>query len=129
MVLGLGTDLTVISRVEAARARFGERFLHRLFTPRERTECLRLPLEQQAQALAARFAAKEATMKALGTGYRQGVKFREIEVYHEPSGRPRLRLEGVSAEYARRLGVAASHVSLTHDGNFALAVVVMEGPG
>lgn len=128
MVVGLGTDLVVIARIKHLLERHGERFLTRVFTPREREECLSRP--QVPQALAVRFAAKEATMKALGTGYRQGVKFQEIEVYHLPSGQPQLRLSGVAAEHARRLGATRPHVSLTHDGGLGHAVVILEGePG
>jgi len=125
LIIGIGTDLVVASRIERLVERHGERFLLRIFTPREREESL--ARRRWGEALAVRFAAKEAVMKALGTGYRQGVKFQEIEVFHHPSGKPDLRLAGVTAEYARRLGVTAAHVTLSHDGDLALAVVVLEG--
>jgi holo-[acyl-carrier protein] synthase len=126
MIIGLGTDLTVCARIQHLVERHGDRFLERVFTPLEREECLRRK-EGWAEALAARFAAKEAVMKALGTGYRQGVKFQEIEVFHHRSGKPDLRLSGVTAEHAARLGVEGMYVSLTHDGGLAMAVVVFEG--
>jgi holo-[acyl-carrier protein] synthase len=125
MIIGIGTDLTVIARIEHLVARHGDRFLLRVFTPYEREECSRRQAGY-AEALAARFAAKEAVMKALGTGYRQGVKFQEIEVFHHRSGKPDLRLSGVTAAYAAGLGVEGMFVSLTHDGGLALAVVVLE---
>ena len=128
MIIGIGTDLAVIARIQRLAEKYEDRFLRRVFTAHEREECFRR--QQWAEALAARFAAKEALMKALGTGYRQGVKYQEIEVFHHPSGKPELRLQGVTADYAARLGVTSMHVTLTHDGGLALAVVVLEGaPG
>jgi holo-[acyl-carrier protein] synthase len=126
MILGIGTDITVTERIARLVERHGDRFLLRIFTPLEREECFRWKTTWDA-ALAARFAAKEAVMKALGTGYRHGVKFQEIEVFHHRSGKPDLRLSGTTAEHARRLGVESMFVSLSHDGGLALAVVVLEG--
>jgi len=125
LIIGIGTDVVVASRIQRLAERYGDRFLLRIFTVREREECFRR--QHWGEALAVRFAAKEAVMKALGTGYRQGVKFQEIEVFHHPSGKPDLRLAGVTAEHAQRLGVTAAHVSLSHDGDLGLAVVVLEG--
>ena len=127
MILGLGTDLVVIARIERLVEKHGDRFLLRIFTAGEREECLRR--QQWAEALAARWAAKEAVMKALGTGYRRGVKYQEIEVFHHPSGRPDLRLHGTTAEYAASLGVRSMHLTLSHDGGHAIAVAVLEGGG
>jgi holo-[acyl-carrier protein] synthase len=126
LIIGIGTDLVEIKRVERIIQRYGERFLERIFTERERAECGRRP-QQQAEAFAARFAAKEAAMKALGTGYRQGVVFRDIEVRHQPSGKPELLFSGLARERAVALGTSSAHVSLTHDGGNALAVVILEG--
>ena len=126
MILGIGTDLTVTERIARLVERHGDRFLLRVFTPREREECFRWR-QTWAAALAARFAAKESVMKALGTGYRQGVKFQDIEVFHHPSGKPDVRLSGATAEHARRLGVESMFVSLTHDGGLAVAMVIFEG--
>lgn len=125
MIIGIGTDLVVIARIERLAEQYGDRFLRRVFTERERTDCL--ARKRSGEALALRWAAKEATMKALGTGYRQGIVFSEIELFHHPSGKPDLRLYGRTAEYARRLGVTTWHVTLSHDGNLGLAVVVLEG--
>jgi holo-[acyl-carrier protein] synthase len=125
VIIGLGTDLVVVERIQRLAEKYGDRFLLRVFTPGEREECYRR--QRWAEALAARFAAKEAVMKALGTGYRQGVKYQEIEVFHHPTGKPDLRLHGTTAEHAARLGVQTMHLTLTHDGGLAVAVVVFEG--
>lgn len=124
MIIGIGTDLVVVERIQRLAEKYGDRFLWRVFTAREREECYRR--QRWAEALAARFAAKEAVMKALGTGYRQGVKYQEIEVFHHPTGKPDLRLSGTTAGHAASLGVETMHVTLTHDGGLAIAVVVFE---
>lgn len=123
MVAGVGVDLVVVGRVEAALKRWGERLKGRLFTSREREEAARSP--HPSASLAARFAAKEAFLKALGSGLFQ-VPFREIEVIREPSGRPRLELHGSAAGLCREKGVKGVHLSLSHDGGVAIAVVVLE---
>jgi holo-[acyl-carrier protein] synthase len=125
LIIGIGTDLVVISRIQRLYELHGDRFLLRIFTERERLECLRR--KQPGEALALRWAAKEAVMKALGTGYREGVVFHDIEVYHHRSGKPDLRFTGPTAERARCLGVTGSYVTLSHDGDMAIAVVVLEG--
>ena len=125
MIIGIGTDIAVISRIQRLYEVHGDRFLCRIFTERERAECLRRKLP--GEALALRWAAKEAVMKALGTGYRQGVVFHDIEVHHHPSGKPDLRFTGPTAELAARMGVTGSFVTLSHDGDLAIAVVVLEG--
>ncbi|HEY3397472.1 MAG TPA: holo-ACP synthase [Armatimonadota bacterium] len=125
MIIGIGTDLVVISRVEALIERHGDRYLNRIFTARERAECL--SRKRSAEAFALRWAAKESVMKALGTGYRRGVIFQDIELFHHASGKPDLRFSGPTADLARSLGVTSSYVTLTHDGDFGLAVVVLEG--
>jgi holo-[acyl-carrier protein] synthase len=125
LIIGIGTDIVLISRVERLYELYGDRYVGRIYTEREWAECLRR--KRVGEALALRWAAKEAVMKALGTGYRQGVIFRDIEVFHHPSGKPDLRLAGPTAEHARRLGVTGAYVTLSHDGDLALAVVVLEG--
>jgi len=122
MILGLGTDLVVIARVEDLVSRHGERFLHRVFTPRERTECLRRA--RPAIHLAARVAAKEAAMKALGTGWSLGVRWLDVEVQSAGDTPPTLRLDGVARTRAEARGVRETLVSLSHDGGYALAVVM-----
>jgi holo-[acyl-carrier protein] synthase len=124
MVLGLGSDVIEIARIEASIARFGERFLERVFTPAEIAYCQ--GKKQAAESFAARFAAKEAAAKALGTGISQGIVWQEIEVRREESGRPALHWSGRALELARALGVRRSLLSLTHGREIALAVVVVE---
>lgn len=124
MIVGLGLDIAEIDRIEAAITRHGAPFLERLFTPDEVAYCERF--KNRYERYAARFAVKEAAMKALGTGWSRGVRWQDIEVTREPSGRPGLRLEGVAREFADRLGVKQISVSITHSGNLALAQVIFE---
>ena len=124
MVVGVGTDLMEIARIQQSIARFGDRFLVRVFTPREIEYCQRK--KNAAESFAARFAAKEAGAKALGTGISHGVGWLELEVTREPSGKPSLELKGRAAQRARALGVTHISLSLTHSRDVALAVVIME---
>jgi holo-[acyl-carrier protein] synthase len=124
MIVGLGLDISEIDRIEAAIKRHGGPFLERLFTPAEVAYCE--SHKGKYERYAARFAAKEAAMKALGTGWSRGVRWRDIEVTREPSGKPTLRLEGVAAEIAKRMGVKNISLSITHSGNLALAEVIFE---
>jgi holo-[acyl-carrier protein] synthase len=125
MIVGTGIDLIEIQRIQHSIDRFGERFLNRVYTASEQAYCLRKRLA--AESFAARFAAKEAGAKALGTGISHGVNWLEIEVVREPSGRPTLRFLGRAAEIAARMGVAHAAVSLTHTKELAMASVVLEG--
>jgi holo-[acyl-carrier protein] synthase len=124
MIVGLGLDIAEVDRIEAAIGRHGTPFVERLFTPAEVAYCEQH--KNRFERYAARFAAKEAAMKALGTGWRHGIRWRDIEVTNEPSGKPTLRLAGVAAEFAARLGVKSISLSLTHSGNLALAQVIFE---
>jgi holo-[acyl-carrier protein] synthase len=124
MVVGVGTDLIEIARIAQSVERFGERFLVRVFTPSEIAYCQRK--KNAAESFAARFAAKEAGAKALGTGISRGVGWLELEVGREPGGRPLLQLSGRAAERAHEMGVRKVSLSLTHSRDVALAVVVME---
>lgn len=124
MIVGMGTDLCEIRRVERSIERFGDRFLERIFTAGEIAYCM--SKKSFAESFAARFAAKEAGAKALGTGISHGVSWQELEVRRAPSGRPSLQLSGRAAELAARLGVETISLSLTHTGDMALAMVVME---
>jgi holo-[acyl-carrier protein] synthase len=124
MVVGVGTDLIEIARIQQSIARFGDRFLRRVFTPGEIAYCQ--CKKNAAESFAARFAAKEAGAKALGTGISQGISWLELEVARQPGGRPTLHLSGRAAQRARQLGVATVSLSLTHSKDIALAVVVME---
>ncbi|MBI4537216.1 MAG: holo-ACP synthase [candidate division NC10 bacterium] len=122
MILGLGTDLVAISRLEAILTRHRDRFLERVFTLAEREDCL--DRARPASHLAARLAAKEAAMKALGTGWGQGVRWQDIEVRSTGRRPPSLRLSGAARQEAERQGVRQALVSLSHDGDYAMAVVV-----
>ncbi len=119
-----GVDLIEIERVARAVARHGERFLGRIFTPGERSDC-----GDRVESLAARFAAKEAVAKALGTGaWREGVCWTDMEVRRDPAGGPpRLLLHGRAAAVAQELGLVEWSVSLSHDRTHAIALVVALG--
>jgi len=125
MIIGIGIDLVEIARMEKAIARHPERFVQRVFTEREQLECANRP--QPAMNYSARFAAKEAFLKAVGLGLRAGMRWREVGVVHEPSGKPSLAVQGRAAERLRELGAEHVHVSLTHTDNHACAVVILEG--
>ena len=124
MILGTGVDICEVPRIEAAITRHGRRFLERVFTEREIAYA-----ESKAnryERYAARFAAKEAGMKALGTGWRGGIAWRDFEVANLASGRPTLRFHGKAAEIATKLGVAQVALSITHTKDQALAMVIVE---
>jgi holo-[acyl-carrier protein] synthase len=124
MILGMGTDLAEVDRIRQNVARFGDRFLARIYTPGERAYAL--SKANSAERLAARFAAKEAAMKAIGTGWSGGVTWKDFEVVNERSGRPTLRLTGVAGRLARDMGMARVTLSLTHTSALAMAVVIIE---
>ena len=125
MIVGTGTDLTEIARVQEAIRRYGDRFLHRIFTAEEIRYCQR-KRHSAAESFAARFAAKEAGAKALGTGIAKGVSWREIEVAHLPGGRPTLLFYGRARERAAAMGAHAVHLSLSHGREIAVAMVILE---
>ena len=124
MIVGLGLDIAEVDRIEAAILQHGAPFIERLFTPNEAAYCE--SHKNRYERYAARFAAKEATMKALGTGWRHGIRWRDIEVARERGGKPTIRLEGVAREFAERLGVKHISLTITHSGNLALAQVIFE---
>ncbi len=124
MILGIGTDLAEVHRIKDSVSRFGDRFLNRIYTVREREYAM--AKANAAERLAARFAAKEAGMKAIGTGWSRGVTWKDFEVVNEPSGRPTLKLSGVALEIAGSIGVARISLSLTHTQSMSLAVVILE---
>lgn len=126
MILGLGIDVIEVKRVEASLARFPERFEKRVFTAAEREYC-RARKSKAAESFALRWAAKEAVAKAMGTGIRGGVDFADIEVAADRLGRPSIRLHGGAAAAARKRGIETFHVSLTHEGDLAVAFAVAEG--
>ncbi len=124
MIIGIGVDIVEIERIRDLRARQGERFHEKIFTPAEVEYCL--ARKQADQHFAARFAAKEAVMKALGTGWAKGVTFKNIEVVRAGDASPRLLLHGPTAEIAAQKGVQRFHLSLTHSDLYAVAQVVLE---
>lgn len=124
MILGSGIDLAEVSRIREAIERHGARFLERIYTPGEIGYVARKA--NRYERYAARFAAKEAGMKALGTGWKRGVRWRDFEVMNLPTGRPTLRLHGVAAEIAARQGVRNIALSLTHTAELGMAFVVFE---
>ena len=125
MIIGIGVDIAEVWRVKAAIERHGERFLSRVYTPLEIAYCKRH--KNSFERFAARFAAKEAAMKALGTGWRNGVTWRDFEVANAPSGKPCLRLSGKGEEIYRGLRATNLAVSLTHTAEYAFAEVIIEG--
>jgi holo-[acyl-carrier protein] synthase len=124
VIAGLGVDMEEIGRVGDAIKRHGRTFLERIFTPAEIAYCERH--RDAVERYAGRFAAKEATMKALGTGWGKGVRWRDIEVTRQPGGRPTIVLHGVAREHAERMGARHVSLSITHTGNFAFAEVILE---
>ncbi len=125
MIVGIGIDLVEIARMDKALARHPERLVQRVFTPTEQRECANRP--HAAMHYAARFAAKEAFLKAVGLGLRGGMRWRDVGVVHAPSGKPSLEVKGRAAERMRELGADHAHVSLTHTDGHACAVVILEG--
>jgi len=125
MIAGLGLDIVSIERVGAMLERHGGRAKARLYTETERAYCESMP--KPVLHYAARFAAKEAFVKALGTGFSSGLRWRDIGIVHDERGKPELVVEGTAAEAMRGRGADRAHVSLTHDPLHAAAVVVLEG--
>ena len=124
MIVGTGIDIAEVDRIAESITRFGDRFLHRIYTEGEIRYC-----ESKAnrfERYAARFAAKEAAMKALGTGWNHGVRWRDIEVTRQSGGRPTLVFHGKAAEFAARLGATNIALSLTHTVAQAMAQVILE---
>ena len=124
MIVGVGTDLIEIARVGGSILRFGDRFLHRVYTLGEIAYCT--ARKSSAESFAARFAAKEAGAKALGTGISRGVSWREFEVVRERGAAPQLLLHGRAAEIAAHRGITHLSLSLTHTREMAMAVVIAE---
>ena len=124
MIVGLGADLVEIARVARLLERRGTRAARRILTPAELEEFA--AAARGAQFLARRFAAKEAAVKALGTGFREGIGLRQIEVGHDRRGRPVLALHGAARARLEALGARRAHLTLSDERGFALAVVVLE---
>ena len=121
-IVGTGLDATEIVRVEQTIERFGDRFLQRVFTDREIAYCQRR--RRPGPHFAARFAAKEAAMKALGTGHSQGVLWRDVEVVRR-GGPPQLEFHGGASRRFHAIGASSSHLTLTHSQDLALAHVLL----
>ena len=124
MILGTGIDICEVARIGESITRFGHRFLARVFTKDEIRYCQ--SKKNSVERFAARFAAKEAAMKALGTGASRGVTWTSIEVGHAPGGRPIIRLHGAAAQIAEQARVRHISLSVTHTESQALAMVIFE---
>lgn len=124
MIVGTGIDIAEVPRIADSISRFGDRFLNRVFTEGERQYCERKA--NRIERYAARFAAKEAGMKALGTGWNHGVRWRDIEVVRKPGSRPTIVFHGRAAEFAARLGAVNVSLSLSHTAEQAIAHVILE---
>ncbi len=124
MIVGTGIDIVEVPRVGAAIARFGDRFLRRIYTAAEIRYCD--SKINRIERYAARFAAKEAALKAIGTGWKRGVAWTEVEVTREAGGRPTIAFSGKAAEFAKRLGAKRASVSLSHTAEQAIAQVILE---
>lgn len=124
MNVGVGIDVIQNDRIAESLKRFGERFLRRIYTDGETQYCQ--SCARPEIHFAARFAAKEAAFKALGTGWSGGVRWKDVEVRRLASGQPELLLHGAALERASALGSTRYHVSLTHDHTVSAAVVILE---
>jgi len=125
MILGIGIDLVEVEEIKKVIERWGERFLGRVYTEREREYCEGRGCPYLT--FAGRFAAKEAFFKAMGTGWSGGMRWRDVEVLNASNGRPEVLLHGRAAQAAEDKGVKAIHVSISHDRDHAVAVVMLEG--
>jgi len=123
MIFGIGTDIVRVARIEQSLARYGERFARRILTDAEFTDFQKIT--RPAQFLAKRFAAKEATAKAMGTGFRNGLSLRHIGVAHDANGKPELKFSGVAADFLDRYSIRNAHISLTDEKEYAVAFVTL----
>ena len=124
MIVGTGIDIVEVPRVAQAIERFGDRFLQRIFTAGEIEYCR--SKRNAAERFAARFAAKEAALKAIGTGWKKGVAWTDVEVRREPGGRPTIHFSGGAAKHASALGTKRVSLSLSHTAELATAQVILE---
>jgi holo-[acyl-carrier protein] synthase len=124
MIVGTGVDLAEVPRIRASIERYGTRFVNRIYTAGEIAYVERKA--NRYERYAARFAAKEAGMKAIGTGWKRGVTWQDFEVANLPSGKPTLRLHGVAADIAAKLGVRNISLSITHTSELGMAHVILE---
>lgn len=124
MIVGTGIDIAEVARIRHTIERFGDRFLQRIFTADEMKYCD--SKANRVERYAARFAAKEAAMKALGTGWNRGVRWRDCEVARSPGRRPTLAFHGKAGEFAAKLGVRNAALSISHTAEQAIAQVILE---
>ncbi len=124
MIVGTGIDIAEVPRISAAIERFGQRFIARIYTEAEIRYCD--SKANRFERYAGRFAAKEAGMKALGTGWNYGVRWRDVEVLRQPGQRPTIVFHGRAAEFAQKLGVVNASLSITHSADQAFAQVILE---
>ena len=124
MIVGSGIDIAEVPRIRRVIERFGDRFIERIFTEGEIRYCD--SKANRVERYAARFAAKEAAMKALGTGWNHGVRWRDCEVVRMPGGRPTMTFHGRAGEFAARLGMKNAALSLSHTAEQAIAQVILE---
>lgn len=127
MILGIGTDLVEIERLERAYVRHRERLLARILSEREQADMPPCESLRFAAWLAKRFAAKEAAVKALGTGFRDGITLHDIETHHTPQGAPVLHFSGAALRQFQHLGGQVAHLTVSDERQHALAFVVIEG--
>lgn len=124
MIKGIGLDLTELERIRRNWEKYGMRFAEKILTKQERAE---LPKKNPVPRLAALFAGKEAAVKALGTGFADGVHFKCVEITHAPSGKPEIAFLGRAEELCTEMGVTSALITLTHSRDTAAATVVLEG--
>lgn len=125
MILGIGIDIVKVDRIEKAVERWSDSFTRRVFTERELEYCTKQ--KKPAQHLAARFGAKEAVMKAFGTGHAGGVKWTDVEVLHDEKGKPIVALSGVLRDLAAGMGVSEAMISMSHDTGYAVSQAILTG--
>jgi len=124
MIVGTGIDIAEVDRIRQTIERFGRRFTERVFTADEIRYCE--SKANKVERYAARFAAKEAAMKAIGTGWNRGVTWRDVEVRRSPGQRPTMAFHARAGDFLARLGATRAHLSLTHTNDFAMAQVILE---
>ena len=128
MIKGIGTDLTDRRRIQRAYDRFGDRFVAKVLCATEVKVFQSMGDGKQVAYLAKQFAAKESVVKALGTGFSQGIALHQIEITRRPTGAPAVNLEGRALARATELGISTWSISISDDGDYALAFVTAEGP-
>ncbi len=126
MIIGIGTDLVDVRRIRESLERHGDRFANKILSKNETIEFQQCGERIKPHFLAKRFAAKEATVKALGTGFRDGIQLRDIEVTHTDKGKPELKLSGAAKREQQHLGVISTHISISDEHEHAVAFVIME---